>query len=465
MQHRSQPTRFAFLSRRRGTHAALPTHSPRRGRAKRGVAILALLATPVAVVQLAPLAASASGTGIDTIQFTQTSGSSKAYFKYIPGDGSTATTQNVTGGGGCSNPTIGKAITGTKQGTNDPILGWAAKDWASQTSYVTGGDTAAIVGAYNGETGVCAEAANFSIDNVAQPSSGNSHWGLEALDFSPGTNAVEGANRVFTRATINIANNTSNSTTVHLVETLTGQGVVGIQDCTVGPTTKSNSPAVVAADTKPGATAACSSIKDPTFTTFDNVEIQVPTAGESVSVVQTSTFYLGGGKVCGGTPQTQADTSGSSGGVSATIALVNSSDGSAAPSTVCKSYNNFAVTTSYPDPNDPKAVIFSGTGGNLPSGIVISTKVDWGTVPYCTPDGTPDSSGTPTTSVCSPTLIDFNDGTDPQPQTYCSAPPGPTGASWCTTSRNYSYVSGGSVTLTHITETWAGKGDPTFKFS
>jgi hypothetical protein len=113
------------------------------------------------------------------------------------------------------------------------------------------------------------------------------------------------------------------------------------------------------------------------------------------------------------------------------------------------------VTASYPDPNDPKAVIFSGTGGDLPSGSHITTSIDWGNVPYCTP------SGADGTTACALTQIDFNDGTGAHDQTFCSAAPGPTGADWCTTSQKFSYVSDGNGgTLTHITETWDGIGDP-----
>src|ERR1041385_2486487 len=81
-----------------------------RSRVYKGVVLLAVIALPITISDLLPIAAKAASP--DTIQFTQTSGSSKAYFKYVPGDGSTVTTQNVTGGGGCSSPTIGKSQTG-----------------------------------------------------------------------------------------------------------------------------------------------------------------------------------------------------------------------------------------------------------------------------------------------------------------------------------------------------------------
>lgn len=415
---------------------------PRRpisGRSKI-IALLAVIVVPFAISDLAPMAASAAGP--DTIQFTQTSGSSKAYFKYVPGDGSTATTQNITGGGGCSSPTLGNSVTGKTQGTTDALLGWAAGVWSSQTTYAAGGRSNAIVGAYNGETGVCAEGANFAIDNVPAPHNGNSSWGLEALDFTKGSNAVD-KGRDFSRATINIANNNSTATTVHLVETLNGV-VEGSQDCPLAGTAKSNSPAIVAADTKV-AGSACTGT-DPSFSGFDTIEIQVPNPGESVSVVQTSTFYLGGGKVCGGQTINATDQSGTSGGISASLTLVG-------PSTDCKYYNSFAVSSNDPDPNAsgfPKAMIFSGVQGDtLPAGDHMITTIDWGPEPECAP------------TQCQPTQISF-DGTHYVPQTFCAAAdPTNTTTPWCTTSQKFSYVTVNGVTMTDITETWDGTGDPT----
>lgn len=411
-------------------------------RVSKALALLVAIVVPVAITELLPTTAHA--TGPDTVQFTQSSGSSKAYFKYVPGDGSTATTQNVTGGGGCSSPRLGAAQTGKTQGSTAPILGWAGQAWLSQTDYTPGGSSGAVVGAYNGSTGVCATGQNFSIDNVSQPSGGNSKWGLEELDFAAGSNPVD-AGRPFTRATVNIINDTSTATTVHMIETLDGTQVAS-QDCLLAATTKSNSPSVVAADTTPNGTTCVGT--DASFTAFDELKIQVPIAGESVSITQTSTFTLGGGKICGGQTVTGSDQSGSSGGVSATLTLN-------APGTDCKVYANFAVSANRPDPNlpgDPKVVVFSGTGQSLPAGDHITTTVDWGYQPACAP------------ATCAPTLISFDGGQTYVPQTFCAAAdPANTTTPWCTTTKKFSYVDVNGTTMTHVVESWDGVGDPALR--
>lgn len=415
----------------------------RRRNVYRGLALLAAVSLPITLSELLPLTASA--TTPDQVLFTQTSGSSKAYFKYVPGGNtSNATTQNVTGGGGCSNPTLGPATTGKTQGSTAPILGWAANVWSSQNSYTAGGATAAIVGAYNGSTGVCALGQNFSIDNVPQPSSGNSKWGVEELDFTSGTNPVD-ANRPFKEAQINIANNTAKATMVHLVETLNGTQVAD-QYCKLGATTKSNSPAIVVADTTPDGTTCTGT--DASFMQFDTVKIQVPTnAGDSVSVVQTSTFTLGGGTICGGQTVPATSQQGTSGQVSANLTLD-------APGSDCKTYANFAVSDDNVDPNAPsgytRAVLFSGTGQNLPSGDSMTTTVDWGDFPACDP------------TTCPVTWVTF-DGTTYVPQKFCSAAPYDADTPWCTVSKTFTDVDVNGTTMTHITETWSGVGDPTLR--
>jgi len=434
MHDRSNPRRFRTPLRRATVESRHGRVS--RGRASKGIALLAAIALPVTISQLLPLAAHAAGP--DTVQFTQTSGSSKAYFKYVPGDGSTVTTQNVTGGGGCSNPTLGPAQTGKTQGSTDPILGFSAGAWFNQNDY-SGAGASAIVGAYNGSTGVCALAQNYSIDNLAQPSSGNSKWGTEELDFSTGTNPVD-AGRNFARATINVANNTATATHVDMIEMLNGQQIAA-QTCSLGATTRSHSPTIVLADTKPDGVTCTGT--DASVMGFDTVKIQVPDIGESVSVVSTSTFTLGGGQICDGQTISASDESGSSGKVSASLTLD-------APSGTCKSYSNFAVSADYPDSNaagDNKVVIFSGTGGDMPEGDHLLITIDWGYVANCEP------------GVCAPTMISFNNGQSYSPQTFCSAASSAT-PDWCTTSQKFSYVDVNGTTMTHIVETWDGVGDP-----
>jgi hypothetical protein len=429
MHRRSVSTQLLAPWRRTGESTS-PRHARRR-RTSKGLALLAAIVLPITISQLMPLSASASGP--DTVQFTQTSGSSKAYFQYTPGDGSTVTTQNVTGGGGCSNPTLGASQTGKTKGSTAPILGWAASVYSNQTNY-SGTATPAIVGAYNGRTGVCALSQNYSIDNVPQPSSGNSKWGVEELDFTPGTNSVD-SGRSFDRATIHIQNNNSTSTTVHLVET-SGGSPVAHQDCTIPGS------AIAITDTKPDGVVCTGT--DASLFGFDKIAIQAPNPGESVSVVQTSTFTLGGGQICTGDTISTASTDGSTSTdvVSASITLNGSTQ-------YCKTYSNFAVSANQPG-DYPNVMVFGGSSSQtLPGDDHFTTTIDWGDRPYCQP------------TECAPTEILLPDATQFTDQTFCPKADPPSTAAWCTTSQKFTYDDVNGTTMTHIVETWDGVGDPT----
>ena len=62
---------------------------------------------------------SAGAAGPDTIQYVQQTGSGGTYIRYVPGDGSPATTQAVTGGGGCATPTV----------SGPPVLAFSARSY------------------------------------------------------------------------------------------------------------------------------------------------------------------------------------------------------------------------------------------------------------------------------------------------------------------------------------------------
>src|SRR5438094_12181 len=80
--------------------------------------------------------AAATSTNPDTIQYAQNNGANGTYIKYVPGDGSAPTSQAVTGGGGCSTPTVHGA----------PVLRFSAKYYANGYS---GSSVGATVGAFD----------------------------------------------------------------------------------------------------------------------------------------------------------------------------------------------------------------------------------------------------------------------------------------------------------------------------
>src|SRR4051812_11842330 len=106
---------------------------------------VALIAGTFAWSQLGG-AAGASGT-LDKIVYSQQTGSNGTYIQYVPGDGSKATKQSVTSGGGCATPSP----------SGVPLLAFSALYYppvANQPAY-SGSPTAAVVGAYKSRTGVC----------------------------------------------------------------------------------------------------------------------------------------------------------------------------------------------------------------------------------------------------------------------------------------------------------------------
>jgi uncharacterized repeat protein (TIGR01451 family) len=215
----------------------------------------AIMAAPLALAPAGGVAAAASGP--DTIQYNQTTGSSGSYIKYVPGDGSTPTTQSVKGGGGCATPTP----------SGLPILGLAARYYNTASGY-QGTFTPAVVGAYNGRTGVCAISPAWAIDQN------------ESLLLSPGTNSLV-AGRIFTAASIQISQNGkgSFSTQIQLVETLAGSAVA-------------TQPFTITGGDGTTITASTGTIAGG----FDAVEVRTvsPSTGSTSVTGPTSTFTLGG---------------------------------------------------------------------------------------------------------------------------------------------------------------------------
>jgi hypothetical protein len=358
----------------------------------------------------------ASASAPDTIQYAQQTGSGGTYIKYIPGDGSTATTQAVTSGGGCATPTP----------SGPPILAFSAKYYANGYN---GASTAAVVGAYKSRTGVCQVPQAWSIEVN------------EALDFSVGPNAlVQG--RYFSRAVLQLERedkSTSSSPPVQgqLVEFLAGSKVGSQPFSLAGP----NGGVLPPADTGTGAGS------------FDTVEVQVtsPSTG-SISVVgPTSTFTIAP-QICLNQTITNSSTDGtaSSGQVTANITYLGS-----ATSPKCKSYSFFGADAVDPNNANGKSITFLSQSI---SGAHVTATFDWGYFPYCRADATPDAN----VPACPTTYFVFPNGTT-VPQTYCAqADPNNPAVPWCTTSRHYDYVldpGGSGNTVVHITETWDGYGD------
>ncbi len=118
------------------------------------------------------------------------------------------------------------------------------------------------------------------------------------------------------------------------------------------------------------------------------------------------------------------------------------------PTGSCKNYSYFNASASQTGGNDVEFLSQPLAGAH------VSASFDWGYFGYCVPNVPP---GSP--QACPVTYVDFGSGL--QPQTFCAAadPNGITTPPWCTTSRTYTYVNVGGITVTHITETWDGYGD------
>ena len=350
--------------------------------------------------------AAATSTNPDTIQYVQNNGSNGTYIKYVPGDGSAPTNQSVTGGGGCSTPTV----------HGPPVLRFSAKYYPNGYNAASVGAT---VGAFNTRTGVCRIPQTWSIEVN------------EALIFAPGSNTLT-VGRLFTRAQIQLQREDKPtsipgpSTTGQLVERL-GSTVVGTTNYSISGGAGGTP---ITADT--GTVAGG----------FDSVEIRVnnPSTG-SVSVVgPTSTFTLAG-QVCPGESITT-----NSDDVTATLTFVAGSS--------CKSYTGFSASS------EDKSVTFLS---QQLAGAHMTANFDWGYFPYCRADGVPD-----TVPPCPPTQVDFGDGVF-HTETYCAAvdpnaqtSPPYNPPPWCATSRHVEYVldpGGSGATVAHITETWDGLGD------
>ena len=110
----------------------------------------------------------------DTIQYVQTTGSNGTYLKYVPGDGSKATTQSVTSGGGCATPSP----------SGVPILAFSANYYPGGYAGTT--VNTAVVGAYKSRTGVCQIPQAWSIEVN------------EGLVFGVGSNSLV-SGRLFSR--------------------------------------------------------------------------------------------------------------------------------------------------------------------------------------------------------------------------------------------------------------------------
>ena len=76
---------------------------------------LAAIAAPISASVLSgapsgaakpPPTSSSTPTTADTILYAEGKGSSGSFIEYVPGSGSTPTTESVTAGGGCSSPSI-----------------------------------------------------------------------------------------------------------------------------------------------------------------------------------------------------------------------------------------------------------------------------------------------------------------------------------------------------------------------
>jgi uncharacterized repeat protein (TIGR01451 family) len=219
-----------------------------------GLILLAAITTPVAVTQIGGATAGAT-VGPDTIQYVQTTGSSGTYIKYVPGNGSAATKESVTSGGGCATPTP----------SGVPILSFSALYYNTPAGYA-GSPTPAVVGAYKQRTGVCSITPDWGIEQ------------FESLTFSVGTNTLVNG-RLMTSASLDLSQNDKSGTPtqVLLLEKLNG-AVVGQQNVSgiPGGTTFTANTGQIASG-------------------FDSIEIQVlsPSTG-SVSVVgPQSTFTLG----------------------------------------------------------------------------------------------------------------------------------------------------------------------------
>jgi hypothetical protein len=383
---------------------------------QRVVALITGLLLSAGAVGVTQLGGSATATAPDTIQYVQQTGSGGTYIKYVPGDGSKATAQSVTSGGGCATPTPAGA----------PILAFSARSYPSG---YTGASTAAVVGAYKSRTGVCSIPQAWSIENT------------EGLFFSVGQNALV-ANRLFSRAQIALEREDKSTTSspAAVVQFVLRLGTTIVdQSKTFSIAGPDGTKLIADTGTVP--------------TGFDSVELRVtsPSTG-SVSVVgPTSTFTLAN-EICVGDSISTSSTDGSatSGQVNVSITYVGNNT-----ATVCKTYTSFTASAADSSSANGKSVFF---GAQQTTGAHLTAHFDWGYFAYCRPD----TVGNPGIPTCPTTYIDFGSGF--VAETFCPQASPPTTPQWCTTSRDYDYVTIGGVTYTHITEDWDGFGDVGWTF-
>jgi hypothetical protein len=382
--------------------------------ARRPVVVTAALVSVMALIALG-LAALASDRAEgatntpDKVLYVQTTGSNGTYLQYVPGDGSAATKQSITSGGGCATPSPSGA----------PILGMSARVYPSGYA---GASNAAVVGAYKARTGVCSIGQAWQVE----PN--------EGLVFSVGTNSLV-TGRTFSRATIALArqDKVTNGGAPAVVQLVTRLG--GTTVGTVDVNVPAPSGTVVIGDTGLSRTG------------FDAIEIRVlspATAGVSV-VGPTSTFTFANLLCIDDTIEaTSSDGTASTGDVTATLTYVSNST---AP--VCKSYTTFEA---HVDDGTGARVVDFGTQDT--PGARLTLTIDWGLTDKCRPD---DAGPEPT---CSETTVDFGGGEEPQ--TYCTTANPPATRPWCTTSRSFQYETVSGVEKTRVIEEWSGFGDPKY---
>jgi hypothetical protein len=394
---------------------------------------IAAVVTPLAVTAaltgtsaIPEAAAGATGTqnSPDQIVYGQTTGTPSTFFEYVPGNNSAPTTQTVNAQNGkCGTPTVSGA----------PILAVTAKLYASSPSsnYYTNASSAGTVGTSGLAVGVCNISPSWSIEN-------KSGQGAEALDFSPGSNSVIGANRDFTDAQIPIQRKDSGvaqpGATVQLVEFDSSGNQLASQTCTIngGQGTQ------ITADTNgPGTGGNCTGT---TTSQFATVEVRNVTTSTSLSVVGPAATFTLGSQVCGGgTIQANASPG-------AAVAQLTLNE----PSTVCKNYSAFTSTTQ----NGTSQVEFDASGS---TDLQFTVQFIWPAQAFCTPDGT---NGT---TMCAPDTVSYSDPVTGntvtnQDQTYCAA--ADLTDQLCTVTKNFNYnVSFNGGPGTQITETWSGDID------
>jgi hypothetical protein len=416
-----------------------------------GAVFTAALVTPVSLSIALPSvdnspASPATPASPDTVIYHETKGNTGNYVEFLPGDGSKATTQSISAGGGCSTPRV--------NGT--PILNFSASFYTD--SGYAGTPSSAIVGAFNGRTGVCSITPDWAINNGGAS-------GAEALDFSVGSNSVV-SGRIFSDATLALQGESGPSgspISIELVESA-GGNQVATQTCTIpGPGTN------ITADTQAPSGGACNPNTGNSGAIFDTVEIRVLTVNASASVVGPSSNFTLASQICGG----QSIQSTGNGGVSATLSLPAGAG--------CKFFTTFSSSV---QGNGEPILDFAGYS---PSPVPFTVKVTWPLQPECQPypdafDPSTNPSGIPPAlalPVCPPHQFSI-DGVTYFDQTYCQtatppASPSQPQSGLCTTNKSYDNNdpnTGAPLVLpntnppapaTQITETWVGDIDWWFR--